>query len=156
LDFIILNILENKIMTIKQVHRFERIVVEKLNKQGWNLKWTGGKYEHYDAKGFTKKYKKCVIEMKFRKDYYEEKLLEKFKYDKLMALEKDIIKIYLVCDPKAMYFFWLDNINLTDVKYIDCPQTTLWETKMEKKEVYLLNENTATYIEKDFNFNSLI
>jgi hypothetical protein len=143
-------------MTIKQVHRFERIVVEKLNKQGWNLKWTGGKYEHYDAKGFTKKYKKCVIEMKFRKDYYEEKLLEKFKYDKLMALEKDIIKIYLVCDPKAMYFFWLDNINLTDVKYIDCPQTTLWETKMEKKEVYLLNENTATYIEKDFNFNSLI
>ena len=143
-------------MTIKQVHRFERIVVEKLNKQGWNLKWTGGKYEHYDAKGFTKKYKKCVIEMKFRKDYYEEKLLEKFKYDKLIALEKDIIKIYLVCDPKAMYFFWLDNINLTDVKYIDCPQTTLWETKMEKKEVYLLNENTATYIEKDFNFNSLI
>lgn len=143
-------------MTIKQVHRFERIVVEKLNKQGWNLKWTGGKYEHYDAKGFTKKYKKCVIEMKFRKDYYEEKLLEKFKYDKLMALEKDIIKIYLVCDPKAMYYFWLDNINLTDVKYIDCPQTTLWETKMEKKEVYLLNENTATYIEKDFNFNSLI
>ena len=143
-------------MTIKQVHRFEKILVEKLNKEGWNLKWTGGKYEHYDAKGYTKRKNKCVVEMKFRKDYYEEKLLEKFKYDKLMQLDKDIVKIYLVIDPKAMYIFWLDNINLSDVKHLDCPQTTLWENKMQKKEVYLLNENIASYIEKDYNFNTLI
>nr|MBC8395561.1 hypothetical protein [Flavobacteriales bacterium] len=67
-----------------------------------------------------------------------------------------IIKIYLVCDPKATYYFWLDNINLSEVKNINCPQTTLWDTKTISKEVYLLDEKLATYINKDLNFNNLI
>ena len=154
MDLIILDLIEN--MQIKKIHTLEKIIVHKLNQQGWDLKWTGGKYEHYDAKGFTKKKKKCVIEIKFRKDYYIEKLLEKYKYEKLIELNDDIIKIYLVCDPKATYYFWLDNINVSEVKNINCPQTTLWNTKTISKEVYLLDEKLATYINKDLNFNNLI
>jgi len=134
---------------VKQIHKLERIVVDRLNEQGWELKWTGGEYEHYDAEGYTKKNKRCVIEMKFRKAFYEEKLLEKFKYDELMKLPKDIIKIYLVFDRKGMYLFWLNNLNLPEIKHIDCPQTTLWETEIKEKEVYLLNANLASYIEED-------
>jgi len=154
MDLIIMDLIEN--MQIKKIHTLEKIIVHKLNQQGWDLKWTGGKYEHYDAKGFTKKKKKCVIEIKFRKDYYIEKLLEKYKYEKLIELNDDIIKIYLVCDPKATYYFWLDKINVSEVKNINCPQTTLWNTKTISKEVYLLDEKLATYINKDLNFNNLI
>ena len=146
----------SSINTIEQVHKFEKIVVDRLNKKGWDLKWTGGAYENYDAKGYTKKNKKCVLEIKFRKDYYYKKLLEKFKYDKLINLSNDILKIYLVIDPKATYYFWLDNITLKEIKYIDCPKTTLWEDETEKKEVYLLGEDLASYIEKDFKFSKLI
>ena len=71
-------------------------------------------------------------------------------------MSNDILKIYLVIDPKATYYFWLDNITLKEIKYIDCPKTTLWEDETEKKEVYLLGEDLATYIEKDFKFSKLI
>ena len=64
------------------IHQFEKAIVAILNLDGWNLKWSGAKYEHYDAKGYTAKGFPVVIEMKFRNDYYENKLLEKYKYDK--------------------------------------------------------------------------
>ena len=52
-----------------------------------------------DAIGKTPKGFDCVIEMKFRNKYYEDKMLEKDKYDSLMKLDKDIIKLYFVNDP---------------------------------------------------------
>ena len=59
MDLIIMDLMEN--MQIKKIHTLEKIIVHKLNQQGWDLKWTGGKYEHYDAKGFTKKKKNTNI-----------------------------------------------------------------------------------------------
>ena len=72
---------------IKDVHNMEKAIVGVLNIFGWDLKWTGGKYEHYDCRGFTPKGYECVIEMKFRKDYYKKKLLEKYKYDQLIWIK---------------------------------------------------------------------
>ena len=40
--------------------------------------------------------------MKFRKKHYDTKMLEKDKYDALMALDKDVIKIYLVNDIRCI------------------------------------------------------
>ena len=53
-----------------------------LNLDGWDLEHCGDGYSRYDAKGKTPKGNvDCVIEMKFRKKYYEDKMLEKEKYD---------------------------------------------------------------------------
>ena len=65
-------------MGLSKIHKLEKAVIMVLNIDGWELKHTGDTYEHYDAIGLTPKGKKCVIEMKFRTKYYEEKMIEKF------------------------------------------------------------------------------
>jgi hypothetical protein len=136
-------------MTIKKIHKLEKAVVWFLNFEGWDLKHTGSEYENYDAEGITPKGIKCVIEMKFRKTYYETKMLEVKKYEALMSLPEDIVKIYFVSDPKGTYMFWLDGIEkLKSVKKY-CPRTTLWNSQKKSKEVYLLEENLASYVNKN-------
>ena len=94
-------------MGIKKIHKFEKAVIMILNIDGWELKWVGDQNKPYDAIGKTPKGFQCVIEMKFRDKYYEEKLIEKSKYDSLMKLGKDIIKLYFVNDPKGNYSYLL-------------------------------------------------
>ena len=81
-------------MSLNKIHKLEQTIVNFLNFDGWDLKWTGEGSKHYDASGFTQKGFSCVIEMKFRNKYYSEKMLEKFKYDALMNMNKDIITGY--------------------------------------------------------------
>lgn len=76
-------------------------------------------------------------------------MLEKLKYDKLMAMDQDIVKLYFVNDPKANYMFWLNDIELTETKELYCPDTTLWSKKKRNKSVYLLNEEQAAIINKN-------
>ena len=80
-------------MGIKKINEWEKAVVFLLNLDGWELEHCGDGYSRYDAKGKTPKGMDCVIEMKFRNKYYEDKMLEKEKYDALMALDvcKDIL-----------------------------------------------------------------
>ena len=125
------------------IHQFEKAIVAILNLDGWNLKWIGAKYEHYDAKGYTAKGFPVVIEMKFRNDYYENKLLEKYKYDKLMEMDEDIVKIYFVNDPNGNYFFWLNKLDVGEPKDFWCPETSFWGSKKVKKKCYLLNEKES-------------
>ena len=133
-------------MSLSKVHQLEKAVVLLLNFDGWNLKHTGGDYTFYDAEGFTPKGKRCVIEMKFRTKYYETKMLEVDKYNRLMELPDSVVKIYFVSDPKGTYFFWLDGIE--ELKSVEkyCPRTTLWGSNKKQKEVYLLSEDLASYI----------
>lgn len=60
-------------MGLTNIHKWEKAVIMILNIDGWELEWTGENFEHYDAKGKTPKGLDCVIEMKFRTKYYEEK-----------------------------------------------------------------------------------
>lgn len=136
-------------MTLEEVHKWEKAVVMLLNFDEWNLTWSGGSYEHYDAEGFTPKGNKCVIEMKFRTKYYKTKMIEKYKYDKLMEMSDDVVKLYFVNDPKANYLFWLDSITLPTIEELYCPDTTLWTKKRKNKEVYLLEESQATLIQEN-------
>ena len=133
-------------MNIKKTHKLEKTLIEFLNFDGWDLQWTGSGNKHYDASGYTSKRKRVVIEMKWRSKYYEEKMLEKYKYDALMNLDKDIVKIYFVNDPKGNFLFWLNTIKLPETKEMYCPDTTLWTKKRLLKPVYLLKENQATRI----------
>jgi len=137
-------------MTLEQVNKYEKAVVSLLNFDGWELEWCGGGYEHFDAQGKTPKGFSCRIEMKFRNKYYKQKMLEKYKYDKIMALEESIVKLYFVADDKGNYLFWLNDIEMPETKELYCPSTSLWNNKKELKEVYLLDEKLASRI----NWNS--
>ena len=111
---------------------------------GWDLEWVGDKNLPYDAIGTTPKGYDCVMEMKFRDKYYEEKLLEKQKYDELMKL--NVVALYFVNDPKGNFLYWLNKLELPEPTELYCPSTTLWNSKKIKKPVYLLQENQASII----------
>lgn len=133
-------------MGIDKIKKLEQTIVNFFNFDGWNLKWTGEGFKNYDASGFTKTGQRCVIEMKFRNKYYSEKMMEKYKYDALMKLDKEIIKLYFVNDPKGNFLYWLNTLILPKSKEMFCPDTTLWTKKRILKPVYLLKENDATRI----------
>lgn len=132
---------------IENIKEWERAVVDLLNLDGWQLELTKD-YDHYDAIGVTPKGHKCVIEMKFRNDYYEDKMLEKHKYDNLMKME-GYVKIYFVNDAKGNYMFWLDDMVMPEIKFLRLPKQTLWDKTKVSKAVYLLNENKATIINRN-------
>ena len=93
---------------IKDIHRWEQSVVTLLNLDGWTLNHTGEGSVSWDAEGTTPKSQDCVIEMKFRNKYYETKIIEKAKFDKLIATGK--VALYFVNDPKGNYLFWLKQL----------------------------------------------
>ena len=129
---------------IETIHKFEKAVVTLLNFDGWNLEHTGENYEYYDAKGTTPKGIQCVMEMKFRKTYYDTKIIEKAKFDKLI---KHDAAFYLVSDPKGTYIFWLNDLKDLKETQMYCPDTTLWTKKKVLKPCYLLKENQAVLID---------
>jgi hypothetical protein len=133
-------------MEITEIQKWEQAVVALLNLDNWKLEWTGKDYEHFDAKGKTPKGFDCVIEMKFRDTYYETKMLEVYKHQKLMELPREVVKLYFVNDPKGNYMFWLNNISMPPAVDKYCPDTTMWTKKRVVKPVYLLEENLASII----------
>ena len=133
-------------MALNKVHQLEKAMVLLLNFEGWELEWTGGGSERWDAKGKTKKGYNCIIEMKFRNKHYPTKMLEKDKYDALMSLDKDVIKIYLVNDKKGNFLFYLNTLNMPAAVKKYCPDTTMWTKKRLLKDVYLLEEKDALRI----------
>lgn len=64
-------------MTLEQTNLLEKAIIFALNIDGWKLEHTGDGMERYDAIGMTPKGKKCVIEMKFRNEYYDIKIIIK-------------------------------------------------------------------------------
>tara|TARA_R100000935_G_C2834725_1_gene167390 strand:+ start:1042 stop:1491 length:450 start_codon:yes stop_codon:yes gene_type:complete len=130
-------------MGLANIHKLEKATILLLNLEGWDLKWTGKGSERWDAKGKTKKGYNCIIEMKFRNKHYPTKMLEKDKYDALMSLDKDTIKIYFVNDTKGNYLYYLNTLKLPKTVKRYCPDTTLWNKKKSLKDVYLLEEKDA-------------
>lgn len=129
-------------------HKWEQAAIQLLNLDGWQLEWTGEEYEHFDAKGKTPKGYNCLMEIKTRNKYYNDKIIEKYKYDKLMA-QNNCMKFYYVFDEKGNYLFHLDNLKL-ELKILECQNTTTATGNKEKrtKEVYLLTESQASVINR--------
>jgi hypothetical protein len=128
------------------VEQLEKATVHLLNLDGWDLEWCGDRNTYYDAYGYTPKGFKCVLEMKFRNKYYETKMLEKAKYDKLKSFEG--VSIYFVNDTKGNYLYWLNSLEMPTIKTMDCPKTTMWDKSKIKKEVYMLKESDASIINR--------
>jgi len=136
-------------MTIEQTHKWEQGIIQLLNLDGWELEWTGGEFEHYDAKGKTPKGYNCILEFKIRNEYYPTKLLEKFKYDHLMS-QKDCLKFYYVFDSKGNYLYFLDQLKLPEETNLQAGSTTYFDNKSKvNKSVYMLTESQASIINKN-------
>lgn len=129
-------------MTLSKTHKLEKAVIDILNSlDGWKLIHTGNGSTKWDAEGLTPKGLECVVEMKFRNKHYKDKMIEKDKYDALIATGK--VAIYFVTDPKGSYYFWLNTIKLPELVDKYCPDTTMWTKKRLLKPVYLLPEDLA-------------
>jgi hypothetical protein len=137
------------LMGLSKIHLYEQAVVQILNMDNWDLKWAGNGFEHYDAIGKTPKGHDCVIEMKFRNKYYEEKMLEVYKYEKLISMDSEIVKLYFVSDPKGNYLYWLNYLDMPEPVEMYCPDTTMWTKKRLLKPVYLLTEQQASIVNRD-------
>ena len=134
---------------IRSTNKFEKAFIWFYNAfDDWQLKWVGDQNLPYDAIGKTPKGDEVVIEMKFRKTYYETKLLEKKRFDNLMKLPKEVIKIYFVSDPKGSYWFWLNKLQELNIFNKRFPETTHWSGSKIKKEVYLLEESQASLVNR--------
>ena len=134
---------------IKITNKFEKAFIWFHNTfDDWELEWVGDKNLPYDAIGKTPKGISCVIEMKFRKTYYKSKLLEKKRFENLMSLPKDVVKIYFVSDPKGSYWFWLNKLQELDSQNLRFPETTHWSGTKVKKDVFLLEEEQASLVHK--------
>jgi hypothetical protein len=128
-------------------HKWEKGIVLLLTLDGWDLEWTGAEFEHYDARGKTPKGFDCVIEFKLRNAYYPTKVLEKYKYDKLMQM--DCLKFYYVFDSKGNYLYYLDSLEQPKPNIINCKATTDFERdELINKTVYFLSESQAALINK--------
>ena len=137
------------LMGLSKIHLYEQAVVQILNMDTWDLKWAGNGFEHYDAIGKTPKGHDCVIEMKFRNKYYKEKMLEVYKYEQLISMDSEIVKLYFVSDPKGNYLYWLNYLDMPEPVEMYCPDTTMWTKKRLLKPVYLLTEQQASIINRD-------
>lgn len=135
-------------MTKDDSEQYEKTICLWLNGfLNFRLNWVGDENTFYDLKGMTPNNNKCVIEIKVRQKYYQDKMLEKYKYDKLMSLPEDVVKLYYVNDPKGAYIYWLNEIKIPKVSTIRCPSTTMWSQDRKDKEVYLLPERLASVVE---------
>lgn len=135
-------------MTKDDTEQYEKVICLWLNGfMNFKLNWVGEENTFYDLRGLTPKGNKCVIEIKVRNKYYKDKMIEKYKYDKLMSLPEDVVKLYYVNDPKGSYIYWLNEIKLPKLESIRCPSTTMWSQDRKDKEVYLLPERLASLVE---------
>ena len=131
-----------------KTHIWEQGIVQLMNLDGWELEWCGGEFSHYDAKGKTPKGFDCVVEFKLRNAYYSTKVLEQFKYDKLMAIP-DCLKFYFVFDCNGNYLYYLNTLKLPEKTNMFAGITTYFvdENKINK-DVYMLSESQASIIVK--------
>lgn len=130
------------------IEKYEKALINLLNLDGWNLEWCGNENTFYDARGYTPKGFRAVVEIKARNKYYETKMLEKAKYDRLMTLDEDVVKLYFVNDPKGNYLYWLNKIEMPTIDDKACPKTTMWNKTKVSKQVYMLKESQASIINR--------
>jgi len=127
---------------IEKIHLLEQQLVFLLNLDGWKLEWTGEDYSHFDAMGLDLNGKNCIIEFKFRRETYIDKMLEVYKYQAL--LDVDIAKrYYAVIDFKGCWVFDLDSIEYTS-QTINSPKQSIFnDTNKVEKKVMMLEKSSV-------------
>ena len=112
-----------------------------------DLKWSDSDYSHYDCYSSEKS---CEIELKCRNTHYDELVIEKLKYDKLMerAVDYNTIAVYICQTPKGIYAFNLSNMSEPDWVKKGMPKTSHFsQRQFIEKVVGFLDVNDAKYYE---------
>ena len=129
----------------------ESSTVEILNiVSGTNLVLCKDEFSSYDAEDDN-----YIVEIKNRREYYEEKLIEALKmysnFQKSQILGKSFL--YVVTDEKGVWVYnitkLIDRIVKTSVKEFKCPMTTDFGRKTKIiKYSYILPEDMAIKLNK--------
>lgn len=85
-----------------------------------------------------------IIEIKVRNKYYNNWMIEKYKYDKLLELCNDKGCYYLIAFKSVLFWYNLKNINISELKEVEmnCPKSTQFKNNnIIKKPSYLLPNN---------------
>lgn len=93
-----------------------------------DLEKPADRYCGYDC--FSKTFK-CLIELKCRRTHYDELMIEKYKYDKLLKYNCKLF--YINSTPLGVYLFDLKKINPVWIKEKKMPQAT--DFHIFKKEI---------------------
>tara|TARA_R110000772_G_scaffold130945_1_gene239175 strand:+ start:50 stop:448 length:399 start_codon:yes stop_codon:yes gene_type:complete len=102
-----------------------------------DLEWSEGNYSHHDC--YSKDYN-CDIELKCRNRHYDDLVIEKLKYDKLIlrAKEYNTLPVYICQTPKGIFAFNLSSL-----------EEPLWETKGMPKTSHF---NQRQFVDKVVGF----
>lgn len=137
-------------MDFATIFELETQLVFLLNLDGWQLIKSEDEFAVFDAYGYDTNGKRCVVEFKFRNDYYDTKMMELKKYDSLMAINTTK-KYYCVIDSGGAYMFDLDHIDKSDCHTIDLPKKTITDKPEKKqKQIFFLKKSDA--IAYNYNF----
>ena len=112
-----------------------------------DLEWSEGEYNHYDCYSISLE---CDIELKCRNKHYDDLLIEKAKYDKLVARAKKhlTIPVYISQTPNGIYAFNLASIPHPIWQIKGMPKTSHFnQRQFIDKEVGFLDINKAKFYE---------
>lgn len=108
-----------------------------------DLNWSDHSYSHYDC--YSKLFK-CDIELKCRNKHYNDLVIEKYKYDKLLsrAEKYSTIPVYICQTPKGIYGFNLSKLDEPEWFIKGMPKTSHFsQRQFVDKEVGMLHIDFA-------------
>ena len=137
-------------MTFESMKQLEQELIFLLNLDGWQLKPSEEKFCHYDAYGTDLNGNGCIMEFKFRQEYFKTKILACQKYNNLTRHKVDDI-YYAVIDPKGCHIYNAKHIDHQNVITLDLPKKTITEV-IEKQQTacYELKKAPAYFYRYNF------
>lgn len=108
-----------------------------------DLEWSEGDYSHHDC--FSLQYR-CDIELKCRNTHYDELLIERVKYDALIAraLKFNTHPLYINQTPQGVYVFVLSKLKQPTWEMRNMPKTSHFSDRnFTPKEVGYLSIKDA-------------
>ena len=119
-------------MTHNEVKVWEQQLIFLLNLDGWQLNPSLDKYCFYDANGKDLNGKSCIMEFKFRREYFKTKILACQKYNNLTRYKVDAI-YYAVIDSKGCHIYNVSAIDHKNVITLELPKKTITEIIEKEK-----------------------
>ena len=108
-----------------------------------DLQWSEGEYSHHDC--YSIEYY-CDIELKCRNKHYDDLLIEKYKYNKLIARARkfETIPVYICQTPEGIYAFNLYKLYEPQWEVRGMPKTSHFnQRQFVDKEVGYFNISKA-------------
>jgi len=104
-----------------------------------DLEWSEGQYNHYDCYSLTFS---IDVELKCRNKHYDDLIIEKYKYDKLIARANKFgtIPVYISKTPEGIFAFNLLSLNEPKWEVRGMPKTSHFnDRQFVDKEVGYFN-----------------